>query len=385
MNHTKTVPLVWQEVDPASVGMSRAGVQEIERRFEAQFARGLHYAAQLVVVRHGRVVLDRTIGVLRRGQTKSVRPTTPFQNFSVSKAFTAVCIHKLIEQGLVEMDAPIGDYWPEFACKGKETATIRHAFLHQMGIPARGIYPQIPRWWRWDRVVGQVANLTAEYEPGTRTAYHLVNNGFVFGELVRRITGQPIEQYMQEQIFEPLGMRNSYLGLPRSEIGRAAQVYWGATDQRGAVLLFRQARHAVMPAATLNAPARELAVFYQMMLNGGQYAGHCLMRPETVRLATSVGYEGMDETLEIYAHWGYGFGISGPKPPDAPNADRSIYGEGASLTTFGHAGQRSSLAWADSEQQIVFAFTCNRLLADEDSSARWQELGDALWSAVVDL
>ncbi len=384
MNKTMTEPLAWQEIDPELVGMSRAGVAALEQVFEEQYAQGLHYAAQLVLVRHGRVLLDRTIGVLRARQPQSVRPDTPFQAFSVSKSFTAVCVHQLIEQGKLELDALIGEYWPEFACNGKETATMRHALLHQMGIPSRGTYPQIPRWWRWERVVDYVANLPAEYEPGTRTAYHLVNNGFVLGELVRRVTGQPIEEYMRAHLFEPLGLKNSYLGLPHEEHGRAAQIYWGAPDQRNMVLLFRRARHVVVPAATLNAPARDLAVFYQMMLNEGVYAGRRILQPETVRQATSRGSEGMDETLESYVHWAYGFGLSGPKPPDAPNANQWTYGRGSSLSTFGHAGQRSSVAWADKEKQIVLAFTSNRLLADEAATARWQALGDAVWAAVAE-
>jgi CubicO group peptidase (beta-lactamase class C family) len=90
----------------------------------------------------------------------------------------------------------------------------------------------------------------------------------------------------------------------------------------------------------------------------------------------------MDETLDVYVRWGLGFGMSGPKPPTAPNANRWSYGRGSGVSTFGHAGQRSSLAWADKEQGLVFAFTCNRLLSDEASAARWQELGDAVWAAL---
>ena len=249
------------EVDPESVGMSRVGVQRIVDRFEQQFMEGLNIGGQLVVLRRGQVVLDRVMGVRRVGTTQAVLPSTPFLLFSCTKALTAVCIHQLVEEGKLELDAPVADYWPEFGTGGKETATVAQTLLHQAGIPERGIRQQVPLWWSWDRVVNNVAGLTAEFEPGTKTAYHLVNNGFILGELVRRVSNVMIDVYMQRELFDPLGMKDSYLGIPAAEMGRASELYWGAADQRQSVLLFRYARQAVIPAATLNSSARDLAIF----------------------------------------------------------------------------------------------------------------------------
>ncbi len=363
--------------------MSRRGVREIARIFVDQFARGEHAGAQLVVLRRGQPVLNRTAGLARLGTTESVRPDTPFLVFSCTKPLTAVCLLQLVERGLVDLDAPIAAYWPEFGCRGKEKATVRHAFLHQAGIPARGLYPQIPTWWNWDRVTRFVAALPAEFEPGTRTAYHVVNYGFILGEILRRVDGRPIEQYMSDVLFEPLGMANSYLGLPAEQLGRASAIYWGHQDQRHIALLFRRARQTVLPAASLNTTAQDLAIFYQMILNGGLANGHRILQETTLREATRTHVAEHDHTLEMFVRWGLGFGVGGERRPDEPERPRS-FGRFSRPTTFGHAGQRSSIAWADWDRQIVMAFTCNQLNGDIDASARWQALADAIWQSLDD-
>lgn len=383
-NPTVDRPLEWREVDPTTVGMSRAGVYKIAAIFEEQFLKGWHSAAQLVVLKNGRVVLDRTIGVTKIGTTQSVTPSTPFQTFSCTKPVAAMCIHKLIDDGQLELDAPIADYWPEFGVKGKETATIRHALLHQAGVPAKGLYWQIPTWWDWEKVTARVAGLTAEYEPGSKTAYHVVNFGFILGEVLRRVTGLPIDEYMRQELFEPLGMENAYLGLPTKELERAAEVYWGAADQRNAVLLFRRARTAVMPAATLNCSARDLAIFYQMMVNHGLYNGYRFVSPAAVEQAITMGSEGIDETLETFVRWAHGFGLGGPRPLDENGEDNSSLGRFSTVRTFGHNGQRSCIGWADIDQQIVVAFTCNQLMGEDESLARWQTIAEAVWTAVAE-
>lgn len=369
------------EVDPETVDMTRRGVNRIVALFEQHFADGQHPASQLVVIRHGQVVLDRTLGILRTGRFESVKPTTPFLTFSCTKPLTGVCLHQLVEKGDVDLDVPIATYWPEFGQKGKETATLRHALLHQAGVPTRGLYFQIPTWWNWERVTQHVADLPAEYEPGTKTAYHTVNYGFIIGEVVRRVTGRPIEAYMRDEIFEPLGMENAYLGLPRHETDRAAEVYWGVSDQRNVVLLFRQARYSVMPAASLNASAQDLALFYQMMLNGGSYKGHQVLSPETVKTITQVGYAGYDHTLDMYTKWGLGFEVGGPRPPEYADQYISL-GSKSGPSSFGHPGQRSCNAWADAEQGLICIYLTNRLIDVNENNRRWQGMSDAVWDAI---
>jgi CubicO group peptidase (beta-lactamase class C family) len=318
---------------------------------------------------------------VRRGTL--VTPNTPFMSYSCTKAFTGACVHRLIEEGKVNLDARIADYWPEFGCKGKETATVRHAFLHQAGLPNAGLYVEALLCWNWDIVTRYVANLPSEYPPGSQCVYHLVNYGYLLGEVVRRVSGQRIDHYMQQLLFDPLGLKNSYLGIPRRELGRAAHIYLGHPEQSLAVNAFNLpfVRGAVIPAASLNTTARDLATFYQMVLNRGTYAGKQILHPATIDFATSLGYNGPDN-FGNESHWGHGFHLGGEKPrtSDAPVG----MGHRSTTRTFGHFGQASCMAWADFDADIAVTFTCNRLLQNVEASRRWEALSEAVWQALKD-
>jgi CubicO group peptidase (beta-lactamase class C family) len=381
-------PTLLHELDfnhPATshaVGMSEAGVQNIQDVFEQQFKRRLHPGAQLVVLRHGRVVVDLAAGLANLRRRKPVTPETPFLTWSTSKPFTAMCIHHLAEAGLIDLDAPVATYWPEFGCKGKQSATIRHVLLHQAGIPIRGLYKQLFLWSRWNLVTRNIASLRAEYQPGTKTAYHTVNYGFILGEVVRRVSGRPVRVYLHEHFLQPLGLKSTALGLPPAWRSQAAGIYSGHKAQNGAVVIFNipRIRGAVIPAATLHSTGRDLATFFQMLLNDGVYAGRQYVQTLTIRQATTLGYEGYDHTIARPMRWALGFQVGGTFGDNDP--DLNIFGHASSLNTFGHAGQGSCIAWADRDQQLVLAFTCNRLSYLEGSQRRWAELSNAAWDAI---
>lgn len=384
MNPSLTAPLDFMRpAAPAEVGMTEHGLQRICEVFADQIARGLHPGAQLVVLRRGRVAVDLAGGWASARPRRPVTHQTPFHSWSCTKALTGMCVHKLIEEGRIELDAPVARYWPEFGCRGKEMAAIRHVFLHQAGIPTRGLYTQWLLWPSWERVTRNVAGLPAEWPPGTRTAYHTVNYGFILGEVVRRVTGLPIQEYMHQHFLAPLGMDRSWLGLPRGLSREAAAIYCGDRTQRLAVTIFSipAMRRAVIPAATLNTNARGLAIFYQMLLNGGQYAGRRHVQPETIAAATTLGFEGYDATIGIHMRWAYGFHLGGviPQNPPGPNG----MGRGASIRTFGHFGQASCMAWADPDAGLVVVFLSNRLLGDLSVGQRWEEISDAVWDALT--
>jgi CubicO group peptidase (beta-lactamase class C family) len=141
-------------------------------------------------------------------------------------------------------------------------------------------------------------------------------------------------------------------------------------------------RSAVIPAATLNSTARDLAVFFQMLLDHGTYAGKRFLKPETVARAVCLGYEGYDEVIMADMRWAFGFALGGcVKPTDPPLPME--FGNKSALTTFGHIGQNSSMVWADSEKGLVVCFTTNRLLSSAKTAERFQAISDAVWVAIV--
>ncbi|MEM7535078.1 MAG: serine hydrolase domain-containing protein [Chloroflexota bacterium] len=375
--------LFGQPVDFAAVGMNPDGVRRIHDVFQQQLASQEHWAAQLVVLRHGRVVVDVAGGLAHKRSRRLATQDTLFHCFSISKSFTAVCIHHLVEQGKVELDAPIATYWPAFGSKGKETATVRHALLHQSSVPTKGIYGQIRHWPNWARVTKNVAQLRAEFPPGERTAYHLVNNGFILGEIVQRVTGTPIEAYLTEHFLTPMGLYDTSIGLPLARWGEAAHIYCGDLSQRGIAWVFNlpRIRSAVMPASTLNSTARDLAIFFQMLINQGAYDGQRYLQAETIQAATQLYYEGYDGTLEDQTRWGLGFMLGGIKRENQPLG----IGMGAksSLTTIAHYGQNSSMVWGDAAQNLVVAFVTNRLQERDRTIQRFHDVSETVWAALV--
>jgi CubicO group peptidase (beta-lactamase class C family) len=367
---------------PAALGMGTAGVQRIVEIFERQIRQDLQPGAQLVVLRHGQVVVDLAAGLANTRRKQPVTPETPFLTFSVTKAFTGMCVHRLIEDGKIEWDAPVARYWPEFGRNGKEQATIRHVFLHQAGIPQRGLAAQVLHCRDWERVTGSVAELPAEFSPGAKTAYHAVSYGYILGEVVRRVTGVPIEDYLRQTFLDPLGLKRTWLGLPSGELNETARLYPGCLDQRIVVLAFNLAfiRKAAVPAATLHSAARDLAVFFQMLLNGGEYAGRRYLQPDTIAAATALGWQGLDETMGRPVRWAHGFHLGGLQRLN-PELEDGM-GNGSTEKTFGHFGQRTCMVWADWNARLVVAFTSNRMLSREGNLARMKEISNAVWDAI---
>lgn len=354
----------------------------LRRVFEGQFARGLRLGAQWVIVQGGRVAADLHAGYADPARQHVVTPHTPFLAFSVSKPFTAFVVHQLAERGQLDLHAPVAVYWPEFAQKGKEKVTVWQVLAHQAGIPTYNLRRQVFLWPDWERVTRQVAAAPLQFPPGARTAYHTVNFGFILGEVVRRVTGQPIGVYLEHEIIHPLGLRDTRLTLPDQWRARAAQIQAYEPDQFLAATVFAQPaiRHALIPGASLNSTARDLAVFFQMLLNGGEYAGRRYAQPETVARMTGMVSDRHDDTLGYPVRWGLGVHLGGHSLPGRPQS----FGWQSTPRTFGHIGQGSTcMAWADPDLDLVVAFTSNRLHPSPFGHALLQELSDMARAVAV--
>ncbi len=360
-----------------------ADFSRVQQLFDAQLhEQKLHTAAQLVVMQDGGVVVDCAGGT---GRDSNVTEETPLLLFSISKVLTGLCVHRLVETGQVEMDAPVSRYWQEFGRKGKETATIRHVFLHQAGIPAPHLRQQVFLWPFWSLVTRQLAGEQALFAPGTQTGYHLVNYGFIFGEVVRRVTGMPLNRYFQREFVEPLGLQRTWMRIPAAELAHSPRLVSNAREMDETATLFNLSiiRRALIPAATVHSTARDLAAIFQMLLDGGVYRGKNLLLPETVARAVQSGYNGWDSYLKENIHWGHGFILGGGIRPPGSDPRKDSLGWGSSAKTFSGMGMGTSMVWADPQARLVVAFTCNGMLGGEACPARWAAISNAVWDAVA--
>ena len=360
--------------------------------FEAGRRQGLHRGGLIYVSRHGEVVADLALGEARPG--RPMDESTRILWLSSSKPFTAVAIAQLWERGLLELDEPIARFVPEFAERGKEKITLRHALTHTGGFRLLNLgWPQAS----WEEVVEKICR--ARPEPrwilGETAGYHLASSWFMLGEVVRRLSGRTFEDYVREEIFEPLGMT-------RSTIGMAEEVFEGIAEDV-AVMENTESRAAVAfpwhkrpyltrsnPGANGCGPVRELARLYEMFLRRGTTAsGGRLLRPQTVEALSCPHRVGLfDKTFRAVLDWGLGLIINSqhylPRNGEAPGAENPAivpygYGRFASRRTFGHSGRRSSTAFADPEHGLAVAFAVNGIPAADHHDRRTQSLVEGIY------
>jgi CubicO group peptidase (beta-lactamase class C family) len=365
---------------PEEAGMRANRVAEIHAVFERWWQVEPGAGAQLVVLRRGRKVVDANLGV-HLGEP--IHSRSRFLIFSCTKAFTVACIYRLIDTGLVDLDAPIAEYWPAFGMRGKGSATIAQVLSHHAGLPSYGMYASIPLWPFWRLIAAFTAFSPAQYPPGDHFAYHVVTFGWILGEVLRRVTGQRIESYFHEQFAAPLGMTDTTLKLPREELTTIPKVISGCKDMDGNAVLFNLdvIRQAVVPAGGAHSTARDMALFFQMLLNGGEYAGRRYIAKETLDHVLQPYYEGLDHGVNRTVRYALGLHLGGER--DQVRGDPSpTMGVGSTGRTFGHAGNRSCYVWADRDAELVFAYTTNYLLNWHDHKLRWKELADAVWNAL---
>jgi CubicO group peptidase (beta-lactamase class C family) len=332
------------ESEPARVGFDRARLESV-----AELVRSRGGASWLVVIRDGEVVLDRRTGCDRDAL---------FYTFSVSKPFVALAIHLLAQRGLLRLDNPVAAYWPEYADHGKEKITIRHVLTHRSGVPfSSGWLPgDALAMTSWTRSVELAQGARPRWPAGEVVAYQVLSFGFILGELVRRISGMPVEDFLISEFFVPLRLPNIRLGLGDDVVSRGVPIVARGLLEQSSPLVFnrRSVRQAIVPAAGVSASAYDLARFYKAMLRGGKRRDVRVLAKSTVLEARRVSSDGeRDRTLRSHPRWAQGFQLGGPS-----NAPRPMGRTGSSLA-FGHNGSNTCNSWADPDRGLVFVYLTN--------------------------
>jgi CubicO group peptidase (beta-lactamase class C family) len=365
---------------PQSAGMDPTLIAEIQRTVRTQVADGLTPGTQVVVARHGQVVVDLALGTARLASQTDVTPDTLFYSWSVAKPITAMAVHLLIERRKLCLDDPIAKVWPEFGKHGKERVSVRHVLAHRGGFPLTPPSLQWQQYADWDAAVHAMEDAPLAWQPGSAIQYHPLNFGWTLGEVVRRVDGRPIDQFAREEFFVPLGMDHSYLRLPSDKLEQTAELTAPESFVEAAraisawnLPLFRQ---AVIPAAGLHTTARDMARFYQMMLNGGEWDGKRVLKPESIAQARKPSYTAGERDLEWNqpAHFGHGLHLGG--------YDESIWGGTRSTErTFGHNGWATNVSWADLDRDVLCIILNNGMLPDVENEARLRAVCDLVMDA----
>ena len=361
-------------------GFVAPGFEAVAECFEKHFREGepREIGAAFCVFRHGEPVVNLWGGYRAPGGADWTEDTL-VNVFSTTKGFAATALAMLADRGQLDYGAPVARYWPEFAQAGKDGITVAQLLSHQAGLVGFDEPTSIDDLYDWDLACDRLARQTPRWTPGEANGYHAITWGYLAGELVRRVAGQSVGQFVQEQIADPLAA-DLFIRLPASEDHRVAPltdappVEFDMASMPPVIVAMATNpviplttandeawRRAEIPAAGGHASAKGIATLYAALANGGQLGGHTLLSPAAIDRMREEQTGRPDLCLMVAPGWGMGMllnrlGIYGPNP-------------GA----FGHPGRGGSFGCADPEAGLAMGYAMNQLggsgLADPRSLA----------------
>ena len=377
--------------------------------FERNFAEAEELGASLCLSVDGRTVLDIWGGVTAPEGGRDWDRDTVSIVFSCTKGATALCAHVLRSRGLLDYDAPVARYWPEFARKGKGDTTVRMFLDHSAGVAALRDPVRKDGTYDWDYMVARLQDEEPFWEPGTRNGYHGLTFGWTVGEVVRRISGKSLGAFFRDEIAGRLGI-DFWIGLPEEQEPRVAPIVrhvWPSDvplppfleavvkDKTSLPHLFlmntggfmpggantRAGRAAEIGGANGVSNGRGLCGMYTPLANGGDDLVDAETLAEMGRVSMATHF---DATLCIPTRFALGFMKSMDNRARSagarimPGTDSAILGEHA----FGHVGAGGSIGFADPECRLAFGYSMNQMGPGLLLNPRGQALVDGAYQAL---
>jgi CubicO group peptidase (beta-lactamase class C family) len=346
--------------------------------------------AAVCVYHHGQCVVDLWGG--HSDEDGNLwREDTMAPSFSTTKGVCSTLLHIFADRGLVDYDARVSHYWPEFAQGGKQDITVRQVLSHQSGLyHIRQMIDRADRMLDWDHMIAAIEKASPIHPPGERTGYHGLTYGFIIGEIIQRVSGKKFSNLVQSEIAKPLGLDGLYIGAPKKELHRAAQLIFPKSTQslsrtsfgqyletyaRGVSKVFRtlgidsdlnsifdalaprgisdfqfgspESLRVAIPAGNGLFTARSLAKMYSMLAGGGEFDRVRLLSEETVAQASTLQKPtGKNSVIPFDMRWRLGY--------HAVATTR-----GFPKQAFGHFGFGGSGAWADPSLDLSVALIVN--------------------------
>lgn len=340
-----------------------AGVRDM---LETQLASGADVGASVCVHHRGEVVVDIWGGNADAERTLPWESDTITNVWSTTKTMTFLVALMLADRGELDFNAPVATYWPEFAANGKAGIEVRHVMSHTAGLSGFGERITPEDHADWEKCVGILAAQKPWWEPGTMPGYHAITQGYLIGEIVRRITGDTIGTFFGSEIAEPLGA-DFHIGLPESAEGRVSLVIPPPAADFGKIdiesLAFRTYassridahaphnrwwRAAEIPAANGHGNARSVALVQSIIANRGETGGRRFLSESAVERIFDSQINAYDPILARVSHMGMGYGLSNESMPIGP---RACY----------WGGYGGSVIIMDLDAQLTVAYMMNKM------------------------
>jgi len=367
--------------------------------FAENFARHDEIGAAIAVTVDGNPVVDLWAGHADAARTRPRTRDTIVNVASTTKGLTTICAHRLVDLGLLDLEAPVVAYWPEFGQAGKAAVPVHLLLSHRVGLPAVEAPLPTEAFYDWERMTSALAAQAPWWEPGTRHGYHAFTFGWLVGEVVRRITGRTLGAYWREEVAEPLGL-DCHIGLAAEHDARVAefipipappagepeleaellqdagpmiQKAFGNPPKTVADMNTPAWRRAEIPSGNAHTNARALARVYGALACDGKVDGVRVLSPESIERARAEQANGPDAVLfGLPTRFGLGFSL----PPEGIGFGSS------SATAFGCPGAGGSIGFADPDAHVGFGYVMNQMHAGMTVGPRALRMIEALYRSV---
>jgi len=380
------------------VGLDPDRLSRLRKAVEEDTARGLYDGAVFLVARHGKVVMHEAVGHTDLAKKRKANQEDVFFIMSLTKQMTAVRVLMDIERGKFGLTTPVKDFIPEFGIKGKQNITVWHLLTHTSGLTTEIPFAMPPE--KLQDIEGVVASLSNErilFFPGTIVTYNPLMALSIVAAMVQRLDEKkrPFRQILAEDVFRPLGMKDTALGLPERLRERLVPVVVRDTTPglfdpiliESMNLIIKEASE--LPSGGAVSTVCDVFRFAEMLRQGGAYNGVRLLSPETVKLATTNQTGTLPNHLLDYMREMYGW----PQFPAYLGLTFFLRGVGVFPTplgintspgTFAAIGAGSNLFWVDPVRDLTWVFLSAGLLEEGKSWIRHQRLSDMVVASVVD-
>ncbi len=358
--------------------------------FEANLASGADVGASFCATLEGETVVDLWGGFADAAKTRPWERDTIANVYSTTKTMTALTALIVADRGELDFAAPVARYWPEFAANGKAEIKVSHLMSHAAGLSGWTEPMRVADLYDWEKATVLLAVQAPLWAPGTKSGYHALTQGYLVGEVIRRITGKSVGRVFREEIAEPLGA-DFWIGLPASEDSRVAELIppppaaaaqaTARTEIQKITLTnpvidvtataTRAWRGAEIPAAGGTGNARSVAEIHAMLANGGIAKGKRFLSEAGCRKVLEVQIEGDDLILGPGARFGMGFGLPSAMV-QLPHADSLFWG-----------GYGGSVVIIDMEARTTLAYAMNKMGATTVGDTRSFAMIGAMWSALA--
>lgn len=383
-------------------GETAPGFEKVRDAFAANFANHGEVGAAFSLYVKGEKVVDLWGGLADEASGRAWTKDSLQLVFSTTKGATAACAHLMAQRGDLDLEAPVSEFWPEFAAEGKGDIPVRWLLCHKSGLPTVDAAMAPEQVLAWQPIIEALAAQHPYWEPGTAHGYHALTYGWLVGEVIKRVDGRSIGRFFNDEIAEPLGL-DFWIGLPEDQeprvttlvqlagIGEAGgrpdidleslpenvrEMIRAFTDpesltQRALIVTkpamdfnAREVHAAEIPAANGICTARSLAKMYASFV--GEVDGVRILDATTVADATLEQASGPDRVLQIPTRFGSGFFL--------PSTFSPLFGP----SSFGHAGAGGSLGMADVDAEIGFGYVMNKMQQNLSGDPRTTSLIEAV-------